>query len=87
MGLHAHLHDGAPMVLLVCVGSFRGLDFGVESGGPLNPSLRDKKRHTRVHKGGLRFPVRHARPHQRPQCCSIPGHYMPLCHGRVRDGV
>ena len=51
MGLHAHLRDGAPMALIVCVGSFKGGDFWVESGGVLNPSLRDKKRHTRVCKG------------------------------------
>ena len=51
MGLRAHLRDGAPMPLIVCVGSFRGGVFWVESGGLLNPSLRDKKRHTRVCKG------------------------------------
>ena len=51
MGLHAHLRDGAPMALIVCVGSFTGDDFWVESGGLLNPSLREKKRHTRVCKG------------------------------------
>ena len=51
MGLHAHLRDGAPMALILCVGSFTGGDFCVESGGLLNPSLRDKKRHTRVCKG------------------------------------
>ena len=50
MGLHAHLCDGAPMALIVCVGSFKRGDFWVESGGLLNPSLRDKKRHTRVSK-------------------------------------
>ena len=48
MGLHAHLRDGAPMV---CVGSFAGGRFWVESGGMLNPSLREKRRHTRVCKG------------------------------------
>ena len=47
----AHLRGGAPMALIVCVGSFTGGDFRVESGGLLNPSLRDKKRHTRVCKG------------------------------------
>ena len=51
MGLHAHLRDGAPMALIVCVGSFTGGDFWIESGGLLNPSLTDKKRHTRVCKG------------------------------------
>ena len=51
MGLHAHLRDGAPMALIVCVGSFTRGDFWVESGGLLNPSLREKKRHTRVCKG------------------------------------
>ena len=51
MGLHAHSRDGAPMALIVCVGSFMGGEFWVESGGVLNPSLRDKKRHTRVCKG------------------------------------
>ena len=51
MGLHAHLRDAAPMALIVCVGSFTGGDFLVESGGLLNPSLREKKWHTRVCKG------------------------------------
>ena len=51
MGPHAHLRDGAPPALILCVGSFTGGDFGVESGGPLNPSLRDQKRHTHVCKG------------------------------------
>ena len=51
MGLHAQLRDGAPMALIVCVGSFRVGDFWVKSGGLLNASLRDKKRHTRVCKG------------------------------------
>ena len=51
MGLHAHLRDGAPMALIVCVGSFTGGDFWVESGGLPNPSLREKKRHSRVCKG------------------------------------
>ena len=51
MGLHAHLRDRAPMALIVCVGSFTGGEFWVESGGPLNPSVREKKRHTRVCKG------------------------------------
>ena len=27
MGLHAHLCDGAPMALIVCVGSFKGGDY------------------------------------------------------------
>ena len=48
VGLYAHLRDGAPMALVVCLGSFRGGDSWVDSGGLLNPSLRDKKRHTRV---------------------------------------
>ena len=51
MAFHAHLRDGAPMALIVCMGSFRGGDFWVESGGLLNPSQRDKKRHTFVYKG------------------------------------
>ena len=51
MGLHSHLRDGAPMALIVCVGSFTGGEFWVESGGLLNPSMREKKRHTRVCKG------------------------------------
>ena len=51
MGPHAHLRDGAPMALIVCVGSFTGGDFWVESGGLPNPSLREKKWHTRVCKG------------------------------------
>ena len=51
MGLHAHLRDWAPMALIVCVGSFRGGYLWVESGGLLNPSMRDKKRHTCVYKG------------------------------------
>ena len=51
MGLHSHLQDGAPMALIVCVGSFTGGEFWVESGGLLNPSMKEKKRHTRVCKG------------------------------------
>ena len=51
MGLHAHLRDGAPKARIVCVGPFGRGDFWVDSGGLLNPSLRDKKRHTRVCKG------------------------------------
>ena len=51
MGLHSHLRDGAPMALIVCVGSFTGGEFWVEGGGLLNPSMREKKRHTRVCKG------------------------------------
>ena len=51
MGLHVHLPDGAPMPLVVCVGSLRGGDFWVESGGLLNTSPRDKKWHTRMCKG------------------------------------
>ena len=40
------------MAPIVCVGSFGGGgDFEVESGGLPNPSLRDKKRQTRVCKG------------------------------------
>ena len=39
------------MALIECVGSFTGVDFLVESGGLLHPSLREKKRHTRVCKG------------------------------------
>ena len=48
MGLHAGLREGAPMALIVCVGSFTGGDFWVESFGLLNPSLREKKRYSRV---------------------------------------
>ena len=51
MGLRTHLRAGAPMALIVCVGSFTGGDFWVECGGLLNPSVRDKKRNTRVCKG------------------------------------
>ena len=51
MGLHSHLRDGAPMALIVCVGSFTGGEFWVEGGGLPNPSMREKKRHTRVCKG------------------------------------
>ena len=51
MGLHSHLRDGAPMALIVCVGSFTGGEFWVESGGLLNPSMSIKKRQTRVCKG------------------------------------
>ena len=51
MGRHAHLRDGAPIALILCVGSFAGGDFWVENGALLNPSLRDKKRHIRVCKG------------------------------------
>ena len=58
----------------------------MESGGLLNPSLRDKKGHARVHKD-LKVWVEHALPHQKSQFCSIPGHYILLCHGRVSDGM
>ena len=51
MGLHAHLRDGVSMAPIVCVGSITGGDFLVESGGLLNPSLRDKKRLTPVCNG------------------------------------
>ena len=83
MGLHAHLRDGAPMALIVCVGSFTGGDFWVETGGLLNPSLRDKKQHTRVCKGRAAG-VGHARPRPKPRCCSTPGLQR---HGRVSDGA
>ena len=33
MGAHAHLRAGAPMALIVCVGSFKGGEFWVEIGG------------------------------------------------------
>ena len=86
MGLHAHLRVGAPMALIVCVGSFRGGGFWVDSGGLLNPSLRDKKRHTRVCKGSdMGDWVCKATPEAR--CCSTPGHYTLHCHGRVSDGA
>ena len=49
MGLHTNFRDGALMALIVCVGSFTGGAFWVENYGLVNPSLRDKKRHTRVH--------------------------------------
>ena len=51
MGLHTYLRDGAPMALIVCVRSFTGGYLWVESGGLLNPSLRDKKRYSRVCNG------------------------------------
>ena len=51
MGLHAHLRDGAPTALIVCVGSFTPGDFWVESGGLLNAFLREKTLHTCVCKG------------------------------------
>ena len=51
MGLHAHLRDGVPMAMIPRVGCILGGYFWVESGGLLNPSLRDKKRHTFVCKG------------------------------------
>ena len=68
MGLRAPLRDRAPMALIVWVGSFRGGDFWVESGGLPNPSQRDKKRHTRVCKGS-EVGVGHARPRPQPRCC------------------
>ena len=86
MGLQAHLRDGAPMALIVCVGSFRGGDLWVESGGLLNTSLMDKKWHTRVCKGS-EAGLGQARLRQKPRCCSTPGHYMLHCHGRVSDGA
>ena len=51
MDFRTHLRDGTHMALIVCVGSFTTRDFWVESGGLLTPSLRDKRRHTRVCKG------------------------------------
>ena len=86
MGLHAHLRDGAPMALIVCVGSFKGGDFWVESGGLPNSSLR-RKSGTPVCARVVRLGVGHARPRQKPRCCSTPGHYTLHCHGRVSDGA
>ena len=51
MGLHSRLRDGPPMELIVFVGSFTGAGFWMQISGLMNPLLRDKKRHTRVHKG------------------------------------
>ena len=48
MGLHAHLRARAPMALILCVGSFTGGDFCVESGGLLNPSPSDNTTDTGV---------------------------------------
>ena len=87
MGLHAHLRDGAPMALIVCVGSFTGGEFWVESCGLLNPSMREKKRHTRVCARVGRWRVGHAPPPPKPRCCSTPGHYTLHCHGRASDGA
>ena len=42
---------GRPWRLLCVWGLSRGVSFWVESGGLLNPSMREKKRHTRVCKG------------------------------------
>ena len=86
MGLHSHLRDGAPMALIVCVGSFTGGEFWVESGGLLNPSLREKKRHTRVCKGRAVEGWACTATPQAP-CCSTPGHYTLHCHGRASDGA
>ena len=74
MSLHAHLRDGAPMALIVCVGSFTRGDFWGESGGLLNPSLREKRRHTRVCKGST---VGHARPPPKPHV--LFARYCPFC--------
>ena len=86
MGLHAHLRDGVPVALIVCVGSFTGGDFWVESGGLLNPSLRGKKQHTRVCKA-REVGFGRARPRPKPRCCSTPGHYTPHCLGGVSEGA
>ena len=51
MRLHTHFKDGAPMAPIARGGSFRGDALRVESCWVLNPSMRDEKRHTRVHKG------------------------------------
>ena len=45
MGHHAHLRDGVPMALIVCVGSFKGGDLWVESGGLKYPSKGQKAAH------------------------------------------
>ena len=37
------------MVLIACVGSFNDGALWLEGGGLLDPSIKDKKRHTRVH--------------------------------------
>ena len=86
MGLHSHLRDGAPMALIVCVGSFTGGEFWVESGGLLNPSMREKKRKPVCARVG-RWRVGHAPPPPKPRCCSTPGHYTLHCHGRAGDGA
>ena len=98
MGLHSHLRDGAPMALIVCVGSFTGGEFWVESGGLLNPSLREKKRHTRVCTGRAVEGWACTATPQAPvfntgawgvavHACSTPGHYTLHCHGRASDGA
>ena len=86
MGLHSHLRDGAPMALIVCVGSFTGGEFWVESGGLLNPSLREKTGTPVCARVG-RWRVGHAPPPPEPRCCSTPGHCTLHCHGRASDGA
>ena len=87
MGPHAHLRDGAPMALIVCVGSFRGGDFWVESGGLLNPSPRDKKRHTRVCKGSEVGGWACKATPEAPVLFNTMALYTLRCHGRVSDGA
>ena len=86
MDLHAHSRDGAPMALIVGVGSFTGGEFWVESGGLLNPSLR-KKSGTPVCARVGRWRVGHARPPPKRRFCSTPGHHTLHCHGRASDGA
>ena len=77
---------GVAEAQVVCVGSFTGGEFWVESGGLLNPSLREKKRHTRVCKG---------RAVEVWACTATPQapvlfHTRALhahCHGRASDGA
>ena len=74
------------MGLTVCVGSFTGGVLGVESSGLLNPSLRDKKRHTRVHKGSQVLSWA-CKATLEALVLFNTGLCMLLCHGRVSNGV
>ena len=86
MGVHAHLRDGAPMALIVCLGSFKGGDFWVESGGLLKSSLRYTKRHTRVCKGS-EVGGRACKATPEDPVLFNTRHYTLHCHGRVSDGA
>ena len=58
----------------------------MEGGGLLNPSLRDKKRYTRVYKGSEVGGWACKATPEAPVLFNT-GHYTLHCHGRVSDGA